>query len=146
MKDLIQETIELLKSRVKTNLEKIKDNQLKIKEILKQPTSSERTVKFEEQYQENKNLLAQNNDFINIQLTLINFLEKYKNSDTFNIETPVNHGNVEEVFEYTVRGKMQYDPNHPYFSDNSFFERLMHYYQDNEQYEQCEKLMRLKNK
>lgn len=146
MKDLIQQTIELLKLRVKTNLEKIKDNQLKIKEILKQPTSAERTLKFEEQYQENKNLLAQNNDFINIQLTLINFLEKYKNSDTLTDKEPVNKENVEAVFEHTVKGKMVYDTNHPYFGDSSFFERLMSYYQKNEQYEQCERLIRMKNR
>jgi hypothetical protein len=146
MKDLIQQTIELLKLRVKTNLERIKDNQLKIKEILKQPTSSDRTSKFEEQYQENKNLLAENNDFINIQLTLINFLEKYKNSDTLKFEEPVNVENIDDVFHYTVKGKIKYDPAHPYFTDNTFFERLMTYYQKNEQYEQCDRLMRLKNK
>ena len=146
MKDLIQQTIELLKLRVKTNLERIKDNQLKIKEILKQPTSSDRTSKFEEQYQENKNLLAENNDFINIQLTLINFLEKYKNSDTLKFEEPVNVENIDDVFHYTVKGKIKYDSTHPYFTDNKFFERLLTYYQKNEQYEQCDRLMRLKNK
>ncbi len=146
MKDLIQQTIELLKLRVKTNLEKIKDNQLKIKEILKQPTSAERTNKFEEQYQENKNLLAENNDFINIQLTLINFLEKYKNSDTIQFEEPVNVENIDDVFQYTVNGKIKFDSTHPYFADNRFFERLLTYYQKNEQYEQCDRLMRLKNK
>jgi hypothetical protein len=146
MKDLIQQTIELLKLRVKTNLEKIKDNQLKIKEILKQPTSSERTMKFEEQYQENKNLLAENNDFINIQLTLINFLEKYKNSDTLKTEEPVNIQNVDAVFDHTIKGKMKFDTSHPYFADELFFERLMKYYQKNEQYEQCQKLIRIRNK
>lgn len=146
MKELIQQTIELLKLKVKTNLEKIKDNQLRIKEILKQPTSADRTMKFEEQYQENKKLLAENNDFINIQLTLINFLEKYKDSATLSDTEPVNVTNIEDVFKYTVQGKMKFDQNHPYFADSSFFDRLMKYYQRNEQYEQCEKLMKLKNR
>ena len=80
MIELIQKTISLLKLKVKSNLELINKNQVKIKEILKEPNSSKRTTSFEEHYETNKSLLAENNDFINIQLTLINFLEKYKDS------------------------------------------------------------------
>ncbi|MFW6226932.1 MAG: hypothetical protein ACOC31_02415 [Bacteroidota bacterium] len=39
MKSLIQQTVELLKLKVKENLDSIKKNQLVIKDILKQPSS-----------------------------------------------------------------------------------------------------------
>ena len=51
-------------------------NQKVIKELLKQPNTAERAIEFDRFYSSNKKLLQENNDYINIQLTLINFLER----------------------------------------------------------------------
>ena len=148
MKELIQKTIALLKSRVKNNLELINKNQVKIKEILKEPNSSKRTTSFEEHYETNKSLLAENNDFINIQLTLINFLEKYKDSPLLKDNPPVIEietiKDAKELFKLTVKGKIAFDKKHPQFNNESFFRRLLKYYQDIEAYEKCQALINLK--
>ncbi len=149
MKDLIQKTITILKFRVKSNLELINRNQLKIKEILREPSSVKRNEDFEKHYEINKSLLSENNDFINIQLTLINFLEKYKTSAILNskeqkaaIKTIKND---KELFKLTISGEIAYDEDHPLFEDDSFFKKLLDYYKNNEEYEKCQELINLKS-
>lgn len=148
MKDLIQKTITVLKLKVKTNLELINKNQIKINEILREPTSTKRNEIFEKHYELNKSLLAENNDFINIQLTLINFLEKYKSSSVLENNqqkaTVTIVKNKEELFSLTINGTISFDPDHPLYNDNSFFNKLMDYYQSTEEYEKCQELMNLK--
>ena len=148
MIELIQKTITLLKLKVKSNLELINKNQVKIKEILKEPNSLKRTTMFEEHYETNKSLLAQNNDFISIQLTLINFLEKYKDSSILKDNPPVieieSIKNEKELFDLTVAGAITFDKNHPQYNNDSFFKRLLKHYQDIEAYEKCQALINLK--
>ncbi|MFO7655785.1 MAG: hypothetical protein R6W78_01855 [Bacteroidales bacterium] len=148
MKELIQKTITILKLHVKNNLEVINQNQSRIKEILQSPASNERTVNFEKHYEVNKHLLAENNDYINVQLTLINFLEKYKNAAILQ-ESPVladltKSNDEEEIYRLTISGELSYDRNHPNYENNSFFVKLLDYYQEKEEYEKCQKLMNLK--
>ncbi len=147
MKDFIQQTIELLKLKVKNNLEEIKENQLQIKEILNRPTSAERTRLFDERYNTNKRLLSENNDFINVQLTLVKFFEKYKNTPLMDeCCENINFSDEEEVFQHTIEGKLEYNRTHPFFSNRGFINKLMDHYIKNEDYEKCEKLSRfLKN-
>ncbi len=148
MIELIQKTITLLKLKVKSNLELINKNQVKIKEILKEPNSSKRTTLFEEHYETNKSLLAQNNDFISIQLTLINFLEKYKDSPILRDNPPVieieSVKNEKELFDLTVAGAITFDKKHPEYNNESFFKKLLKHYQDIEAYEKCQALINLK--
>lgn len=148
MKDLMQKTIELLKTRVNRNLEIIRQNQKVIKEILKEPVSDQRTEKLKAKYDLNKELLLENNDFINIQLTLINFIDKYKNSMVLagNSDGQANKHKSEnkDYFELTVNGEIPFDTNHPMFRDDHFFAKLLKYYQDNEEYEMCQNLLDIK--
>ena len=83
MKALIDKTINLLKFKVQMNLDVIKKNQVRIKEILKEPVSNERSLKLQEESEVNKKLLAENHDFINLQMTLIKFMEKHRSSLSF---------------------------------------------------------------
>jgi hypothetical protein len=148
MRELIQKTISLLKQRVKNNLELINQNQVKIKEILQEPSSSNRSVRFEQHYEINKSLLAENNDFINIQLVLINFLEKYKDSQVFNDNLPVIEikkiKSEDELFNLTLKGTLPYNEGHPLYNNKAFFMKLLKHYQDIEAYEKCQELINLK--
>ena len=150
MKDLIQKTISILKLYVKNNLEVINQNQTRIKQILKEPASSERSHNFEKHYEVNRNLLSENNDLINVQLTLINFLEKYKDSDILSEQEPdTNLSSVEdeeEIFRLTVSGMIPFDSKHPHYNEADFFEKLLHYYQDKEEYEKCQELLNKKHR
>jgi hypothetical protein len=148
MKDVMKKTVDVLKEKVKSNLLVIQNNQKEIRSLLKQPVSSERSALLEEKYALNKILLAENNDFINIQLALTNFLEKYHNSEIFDKEMVTAHckfSDEKECFELTVNGNLPYNTQHPYYNDDKFFQKLLHYYQDIEDYESCSKLVKEKN-
>jgi len=150
MKVLIQHTIELLKRRVKENLDTINHNQVEIRQLLKQPLSAERTYHIEKHYDINKVLINENNDFINLQVSLLNFMEKYKDSPIMDDEelpelTPDLYLDDHELFELTIQGKLTFDLSHPRFEDAEFFEKLMRYFSAVEAYEKCNALLKLKN-
>ena len=145
MRDLIQKTIEVLKEKVKKNLEQINQNQLIIKDILRKSSSTQRSVDFEKHYQTNKVLLSENNDFINIQLTLINFLEKYKNTAVFEESQPIvdisSITDDQELLDLTVKEILQFNEMHPKFKDQRFVKQLIKHYQEIEEYEKCQELI-----
>lgn len=148
MKDLIQKTIAILKIHIKNNLEVINLNQTKIKQILQEPQSTERSVNFDKHYEVNKNLLSENSDYIKLQLALINFLEKYKNARIMN-ELSSDMGicsseDPEETFDLTVKGKLPFNNRHPKYYDKDFFNMLIAYYQDREEYEKCHELLTIR--
>lgn len=142
---MIRKTIDMLREKVKGNLAQIQNNQKEIRELLKQQVSISRTEQLEKKYAINKSLLAENNDFINVQLTLTNFLEKYEDTEFMgeNNSTP-SFSNEEECFEHTINGLITYDLTHPYYSDEKFFNRLLKYYQQLENYEKCSELVNTK--
>ena len=151
MKVLIQRTIDLLKTRVKSNLEIINKNQARINEMINQPVSAERTYHIEKSYALNKALLTENNDFISLQLSLLNFLEKYKDSATLNDDNLEELGpnallDEDELFELTIQGKLKYETGHPKYNDELFFNKLLSYFAAIEAYEKCNSLLRLKKK
>jgi len=150
MRDLLQRTIDELKKRVKKNLKAINENQKVIKELLKQPNTPERAHEFERYYSANKNLLQENNDYINIQLTLINFLEKYKSTAVLDDSVPVvdiySISDDKEVLDLTLKGVVAFNENHPKFNDSDFIDKMIAYYEKEEQYEKCSELLDLKSK
>jgi hypothetical protein len=150
MRELIQKTIDILKARVKNNLEIINSNQRSIKEILKNKNSMDGSVDFEKYYSMNKTMLQENNDYINIQLTLINFLEKYKGTavleDTLPIIDIYSITDDIEVLDLTLKGVVQFDEKHPRYNDSDFIDLLISHYQRNEEYERCQELFDMKSK
>ncbi len=137
----------MLKEKVKSNLTEIQNNQKEIRSLLKQSASPERSLELEEKYGLNKMLLAENNDFINVQLTLSNFLDKYNNSEVFESEfvtVPLQYQNENECFELTVNGRLVFNQSHPYYSDDNFYRKLLNYYQNVEDYEACSILVKTK--
>jgi hypothetical protein len=149
MKTPIHLTIELLKQRIKENLDKINHNQAEIRRLLSQPVSVERTSCIDKNYAINKDLLSENNDWINLHRLLLNFLAKYnssiqkeeKETSTF---TPYSYIDENELFELTVHGKIAFDLQHPKFDDENFFNRLLKYFTEAEAYEKCTDLLNAK--
>jgi hypothetical protein len=92
--------------------------------------------------------MTENNDFINLQITLLNFLDKYKDApgldEEENMEYPDTGLDENVLFEMTVSGKLIYDLGHPKFGDDDFFNRLLQYYTTMEAYEKCIALLNLK--
>jgi hypothetical protein len=151
MKALLQRTIDILKKRVKENLDTINQNQSEIRQLLTQPLSAERTYYIEKHYDINKVLLSENNDFINLQVTLLNFMEKYKDFPILDEEelpdlNPDLFLDDHELFELTIQGKLVFNITHPKFDDEEFFQKLLSYYSSLEAYEKCNSLLKTKEK
>lgn len=149
MKELIYKTIDVLKDKVRVNLLEIQNNQKEIRNLLKEPVSVDRSEKLEEKYALNKLLLAENNDFINVQLTLSNFIEKYHQSDIFEQKdnsSMAQQRSANDIFELTVRGDLNFDTQHPFYHDEQFYNRLLEYFQNREDYEKCQMLVKTRHK
>lgn len=148
MKDMMQKVIELLKERVRLNLETVKANQSEIKNILASKSDTNMKMEYRKKYNINKSLLMENNDFINLQLQLVNFLNKYRDADFLdNNEASVTAREISkkenlDYFELTISGLIPFDKEHPLYEDDDFFERLLDYYQEMENYEMCEALVK----
>jgi hypothetical protein len=154
MKELIQKTIDLLKRKVRENLEIINKNQTRLNEMLNQPFSSERTYMIEKNYSANKSLLAENNDLISLQLNLVSFLEKYKETMVKweDVNEPLSELDIaaflddDELFELTIQGKLGFETGHPRFKDEAFFTKLLNYYASIEAYEKCNAIIAQRRK
>jgi len=146
MKLLIERTIELLNLQVKENLQLINKNQSRLLEIMKQPFSGKKKQQYEECYDTSMKLLCENNDFMTMQLSLIDFLEKYKESAMLSDDVPQEYLEMPEdeeiIFTMTVDGELKYDCHHPMFGNSDFFDRLIGYFSSIEAYEKCSELNR----
>jgi hypothetical protein len=130
----------------------IKANESHIREVLNWPVSSERTKELDESYKFSKALLSENNDFINLQVSMMNFINKYKNViQTEPVKVTVQSDPMvksqlsrEDYFKLTIENAISFDPRHPYFNDQHFYDDLFSYYQISENYEMCAELLQLK--
>lgn len=161
MKDFLRQTIDVLKERVQTNLDIIHNNELKIREILKEPVSTNRSKKLSIKYDANKKLLAENNESIKIQMSIIKFLDQFKENFKEDMSLVIDsqkkaekkneQENIsyeiskEDFFELTTSGEVPFDNHHPYFNDKEFFDALLSHYTQVENYEMCAALLKQKD-
>ncbi len=150
MIELFRKAIEALKNRVNFNLKEIKLNETKFRSILTEEDTRNRQDELNKILETNKNLLSENFDFINVQVTLYKFLEKYRYHEIFQDSLQIENKNIDEqevikYFEYTVNGKLPYTSDHPLYNDINFFKKLIKYYEDREEYEKCAEIMNTKN-
>jgi hypothetical protein len=146
----IKKTIEELKVKIKSNVELINQNQAEIKHMMQRSNAVEINYQYESYNTQNKDLLSQNNDLINVELTLINFVEKYKNTAILKSDIPIldvySITDQQEIFELTIKGIVPFNGIHPFYSSSEFIDKLIRYYETAENYEQCEVLKHLKEK
>ncbi len=150
MKEILQTTIEQLRFHVMKNLELVRENEREIKEILKEPVSPSKAQILSEKYDYSKRVLAENNDFINLQLSIINFIYKYKGVWEQEGElAPVSEIQTtslsrDECFQLTIDSKLAFDSKHPFYNDESFFDNLLDFFKAQENYEKCDELVKMK--
>ncbi len=146
----IQRMIEELKIRIKQNVEIINNNQEEIKSILRQSDSELQTKQFDAYNQQNKKLLSQNNDLINVQLTLVNFLDKYKETailkEGLQILDIYSITDEQEMLSLTTKGLIPFNNKHPHYRNARFIDMLITFYENEEDYEKCQELIKQKVK
>jgi hypothetical protein len=146
----IHKTIEELKAKIKFNIDLINQNQVEIKSLVRKSDSVELSSQYEAYNTQIKSLLAQNNDLINVQLTLINFVEKYKETAVLKNDIPIldiySISDSQEIFDLTIKGILPFNELHPYYTNSEFIDKLIVFYEVREEYEQCVELKQLKEK
>ncbi len=144
MRDLIRRTISIIREKVNNNLEAIRQNQLKIREMSKGGVDGQLNSDFEKHSELNRLLTAENNDLLKVQNILVDFYEKYKNTVILNDDEPIvdiySIADQDEIFELTVKEIIKFDDKHPYFNDRNFYDRLIEHYTYREEYEKCDEL------
>jgi hypothetical protein len=148
MNKLIHKLLIVLKEHVNRNNKDIQLNQEEIEKLLSDSSLSRLKSDLDSKYSFNRQLLNENSDFVNMQLELAEFLEKYSHlfpedsSDVIANEPEQNE--KQKIFSQTVNGKLKFDSSHPHYNNSRFIDELLKYYEMHENYEMCDKLLKLR--
>lgn len=147
MQALITRILKILKDHVNQNNQEIQYNQDDINRIISGISNNQSKKDIEYKSALNKELMGENEEFIQLQLQLTEFMEKY--AHLFHDSEAENDFLEEEddimpYFSKTINGNLKFGPAHPQFNNMAFFQELMKYYEENEDYEMCQKLLSMK--
>ena len=151
MDKLVNKILKILKDHVNENNREIEYNQDEINRMLNDVTNDQRQKELDYKYALNKELLDENDDFINMQLRISEFMEKYSHlfTDDESVEIKPKFAEENELMPYfnkTVTGQLVFGPTHPQFNNPRFFNELLKHYQEMENYEMCDYLLKIKEK
>ena len=149
MNKLMHKLLQVLKEHVNQNNREIQFNQVEIDKLLSDISLNARKKDLDSKYKLNRQLLDENSDFVKMQLELSEFMEKYKhlfplNTNESEINTTVGEDSG-KLFIQTVSGVLKFDASHPQYHNPHFFQELLKYYQSQENYEMCDKLLKQRN-
>ncbi len=152
MIELLKKTLEALKQRTERNMEVIHQNNMIAQAMLEEELTDEKSEKIEARYQENKKLMKENSESIQLQYEITKFIEglhetsedqskEALTSYETHLEAETGKNSKEEILRLTIKGEIPFNNKHPFYGDEDFFSRLLRHYQDNEQYEKCQRLL-----
>jgi len=149
MQELLNKILSILREHVRQNMKEIEYNQEDIQRLLRQTVSAKNKQELDYKNGLNKELIGENKDFEKMQMELNEFMGKYGHlfNSKADREIPSEISDVPEklsFFDQTIKGKIKFDTSHPQFNNPRFFNQLLKYYQDKEDYEKCEELIRIK--
>lgn len=150
MERLVNKILKILKEHVSQNNKEVQLNQEEILRMLSEKPNEKIQNELEYKYSINKELLEENEDFIHMQIEMSEFMDKYAHlfTDADEIEDAVEFEEDEDLpyFNMTINGSLQFDTKHPQFNNPHFFNELIKFYQEAENYEMCEQLLIIKQK
>lgn len=147
MKEVLNKTIEVLRARVNSNLERIRTNESMVKRMIEDNVSGEYNRDIQGIRDVNKKLLEENNEAIKIQMGLVSLIAKYRkvwDADESVSELIYSEVSEDEIFEQTVNGELKFNKFHPKFSNDDFIQKLIEYYSSREDYEMCSYITKIK--
>jgi predicted house-cleaning noncanonical NTP pyrophosphatase (MazG superfamily) len=148
MQNLVKKILRILKDHVSQNNQEIQYNQDEINRLLSAAADNSGSNDLEYKNALNKELLEENEEFIQMQLQISDFMEKYGHLFPEQEDSDDNEFIEQDeglpYFTKTVSGQLDYGPEHPQFHNIRFFNELLKYYQDREDYERCDQLIRIK--
>lgn len=145
---MMKQAVEALKTKVALNLEEIRINETLFRRVATEGKMTEKSSELNLIVNKNKTLLAENLELINVQITILKFMEKYQHSFIMqNGDESVSESeelSATDYFHLTVNGDLPFSPNHPMFNNKTFFNKLIEHYKTKELYEECAELLRIK--
>ena len=146
MKEKMYNAVDVLKERVNYNLEKIRENEKRIRKLIEiKPKTNSSNNELIECFNQNKRLLAENKEAINLQMGIIQYINQFRSewkNDEFSASMSAFDLSEDDIFNHTVSGKIPYNQTHPRFGNEEFTNRLMDYYTNLEDYEMCGRILK----
>jgi hypothetical protein len=147
MNKLIYKLLSVLKEHVNQNNNEIQLNQEEIDKLLSDVSMQTHKKGLDNKYSLNRELQDENSDFVKMQLELSEFLAKYRHlfpeNSSENTMKENEKDDSRKLFTQTITGKLKFDSAHPQYNNPGFFRELLKYYEIHEDYEMCDKLMKL---
>lgn len=129
--DDLKKALDFVTSKIKGNVAIIKDNCAKMKERNVQAQNGLNIADSVDYFSLNNDLLQENRDLLKIQAEISGYIVKYGNN------TESEYLSDEDIFKKTIQGELELDENHPLIGDTDFMQKLLLFYQESEQYEKC---------
>ncbi len=148
MIELMKKAVEALKTKIALNLEEIRSNETYFRMVVSDGKMVDKSYDLNLIVTKNKTLLAENFELINVQISILKFMEKYQHKfitlsgDEDNIES--QEPSPTDYFQLTVNGDLEFSINHPMFNNDDFFYKIMEHYKANELYEKCSELIKIR--
>lgn len=151
------EILKLLQKKTRQNAELIKENSNLIQLALKgevEFTNGSYDVAIIQA--ENNKIIQENRDYLKLHNQLLGFLKNASKPEEHytvrNLEEPEEEKvnpktktltfSIDEYFDQTINGLIEYDAKHPYYTSEDFRNRLLEYFTEKEEYEKCAYLVR----
>jgi len=135
-KSNLEEMLNMMAKRLLSNVDKVKQNAADAKR------ASELNISKDLFFERNKKLLTENNELLNLQKGIREYLNKYgesleneQNGHADQHEEEVYY--MEDLIEQTLTGEFEFNENHPGYSHPEFLANLLNEYEKLEAYEQC---------
>ena len=147
METTLTNTINALKEQIRLNLEEVRKNETRLRETLFIKGDNEVRKSASQILDENQNLLMQNFDILNLQLSLLKIVNSQSTKKNI-AQTQLKEESKAkyiDFFKETIEGRMEFDKSHPLFNDEVFLEKILNYFMQNENYEMCEHIKKTKN-
>lgn len=145
MIELMKQAIDVLKSRISFNLEEIRQNESRFRKIMSKGDLEENSDQMNSILELNKKLLSQNFDFLNLQLSLLKFLEKYpkhhNDLNNISLEDVDKIHETLDMFFFTIQGSLPFNTAHPFVYDEYFWGELMNHYETKDKPEEAKKVV-----
>jgi hypothetical protein len=149
MKEHFRQLLAMMKEKVVNNLAQVKDNEKDIRMLLQQKDTFEKYHDLKLHFKTNKAILAENMDYLELQIKLVNFINKYRNSEFMKSSraTVLQRDPAEiDYFTETTTGLLEFNEYHPFYRDEIFLNKLAQYYLDIEDYKECQRLEQIRKK
>ena len=146
------EVLELLQHMTRTNCLKMKQNNDRVQELNDAAHVKENLHRVNRFNKHTRMLISENNQYIELHTRLLCFLKSLNNKADLQIAklfsdpliknaAECNTADFDDSFDRTVDGTLQYDEDHPFYSDATFRQKLLAFYLDREEYEKCAEIM-----